>query len=88
MESFGITSYANPDPAADFFYASCMRSRTDGKREVLDVRLAYDFSYWETVRSDVGDAELRLNAPHMTRMSNGAIYDSHFKDVSYRVPGF
>lgn len=63
-----------------------MRSRPDGKREVLDVRLAYDFSYWETVRSDVGEAELRLNAPHMTRISNGIVYDSHFKDVSYRVP--
>lgn len=86
VESFGITAYANDDPEADFFYASCMKSRPDGKREVLDVKLAYDFSYWETVRSDVGDAELRLNSPHMTRFQDGTIFDSHFKDVSYRVP--
>ena len=65
-----------------------MRARPDGKREVQNVKLAYDFSYWETIRKDVGEAELRLNAPHMTRYLDGRLFDSHFKDVSYRVPGF
>lgn len=64
-----------------------MRARPDGQREVQNVKLAYDFSYWETIRKDVGGAELRLNAPHMTRHLNGKLYDSHFKDVSYAVSG-
>ena len=50
------------------------------------MKLSYDFSRWEILRSEIGGAELRLNAPHMTRISNGIVYDSHFKDVSYRVP--
>lgn len=88
VESFGITAYENPDPDADFFYASCMRTAEKGHRQVLDVKVAYDFSYWEILRKDEGEENLRLNAPHMTRISGSRVYDSHFKDVSYSVPAF
>lgn len=86
--SFGTTAFPNPDPSADFFYTSFVQELPDGNRKIVDVRLAYDFSYWEPIRESSGSADLRLNVPHMTRTNAGIVYDSHFRDVSYAVPDF
>lgn len=86
--SFGITAYANPDPDADFFYASYVAEMDGGIRKVANVELAYDLSRFRVLRESVRSEELRLNAPHMTRANGGRVYDSHFKDVSYSVPEF
>lgn len=82
-----MTSYANPDPSADFFHTSFSGTDSEGRHFVKNAELAYDFSYWKEIRVEFGSGDGMIHAPHMTRVHGGRVYDSHFKDATYSVRG-